>query len=67
MTDLLGKPVPVRRLLRKQTGMLEVEGLQVKSQVPIVNAPLLRKIEKLPLAAASGAAVIVGIGLFPAA
>ena len=64
-TDDPGKPVPVDGLLGKQTCMFEVERLEPEREVPVVDRPLFGKIDKLPLAAALFAAVVVRVGLFP--
>ena len=64
--DQVRKPVPVCRLLRKQSGMFETEWLQVESQRFIMNLPLLREIEKFPLAAAFFTAVIMSVFVLPA-
>ena len=66
IADLVTKPVPVDCLLRKQSGMLEAEWFQVEGEMFIMEIPLLRKIKKLPFAAALFAAVIMCVHVFPA-
>ena len=41
--DQTGEPVPVHRLLREQTGMLEAEGLQMEGQRISLTAGFLLK------------------------
>ena len=45
--------------------MFEAERLQVKSQVMILNLPLLRKMEEFPFTAALFTAVIVSVFVLP--
>ena len=59
--NFFGKPVPVSGLFGKQSCVLEIKGLQVKSQIPVMDGPLLREIEKFPFAAAFFASVIMGV------
>ena len=64
------KPVPVDSLLGKKTGVLEMKGLQMKCEVPVIFAvicdvPFLWKPEKFPFSAALRASVIVPVWLFP--
>ena len=69
--NLAGKPVPVGRLLREQSGMLERKRLELESQadprhlIPVTDRPLLRQVEKFPFPAAPGRSVIVSVGMFP--
>ena len=65
LPDLFCAPVPVYRLLRKETGVFETERLQMEGQIPVVDAPLPGKIEKLPFAASPAAPVVMRIGMFP--
>ena len=59
------EPVPVDSLFREQSGVLEIKGLEPEGEVPVVDRPLLRKVEELPLAAALAAAVVVRVGVSP--
>ena len=64
------EPVPVRRLLRKKSRVLERERLQMKRQrffdgSRVLNGPLLRQIEEFPLSAAFAAAVIMCVRMLP--
>ena len=65
IADLIREPFPVRRLFREQSGVFEIERLQVKGQIFIMNLPLLREIEELPFSTAFFAAVIVRIPVLP--
>ncbi len=60
------KPVPVRRLFRKQTGVLETERFKVEGQFFVPDTPFIRQVEKFPFAAAPGASVIMSVPFFPA-
>ena len=64
--NLLTDKIPVRRLLRKHTGMLEIHGLDVKGQViPIFDLPAFRQMVVCPVAAAGVGADISGVKLPP--
>ena len=67
VTDDLREPRPVHRLLREEPGVLEAERLQQERQVQrvVADAPLLRQVEELPLAASAVAPVVVRIRLPP--
>ena len=66
LADEARHPVPVHRLLREQAGVLEAGGAHVELQLAILHAPALRQLfEELPLAAALGGAVVVGVRLRP--
>ena len=76
--DQTGEPVPVHRLLREQTGMLEAEGLQMEGQrirltggfllkrQGVMDRPLVRQPEELPFSAALGTSVVMTVLLLPA-
>lgn len=59
--------VPVGRLLRKNSGVLKIHGLDVKGEpVRVVQQPALRQVPDLPPAAAGGGAVVLGVEPAPA-
>ena len=64
--DLLHGEVPVGGLLRKEAGVLEVHGLDLKRQVLVADRPALRQLSLVPVAAAGGGAGIPGVGGLPA-
>ena len=74
LPDQAGAEVPVHCLLRKDAGVLEGKGLQVKMNLSfgfagknvIRDAPLFGKIEEFPLSASLLGTVIVGVGALPA-
>ena len=66
ITDLITKPVPVGRLLRKQACVLKAKRFQMESQILIMNIPLLRQIKELPFSAAFLTSVVMTIHMFPA-
>ena len=57
----LGKKQPLIRLVGEQNSVGLNKWLQVKSQIPVMDGPLLREIEKFPFAAAFFASVIMGV------
>ena len=65
LCHLAADKIPVGRLFGKDAGVFETHGLDLKSQIFIVNVPAFRQMENLPPAAALIRAVIDGIGLFP--
>ena len=65
--DLLLGEVPVGRLLGKQSGVLEVHGLDVEGEAAIGHCPALRHGFVLPLPAAGGGAGVAACVLLPAA
>ena len=78
LMDQTGEPVPVHRLLREQTGMLEAEGLQMEGQrirltggfllkrQGVMDRPLVRQPEELPFSAALRTSVVMTVFLLPA-
>ena len=78
LMDQAGEPVPVHRLLREQTGMLEAEGLQMEGQrisltggfllkrQGVMDRPFIRQMEELPFSAALGTSVVMTVLLLPA-
>ena len=59
------EPVPVDGLLGEESRVFEVEGFETEGEVLVPDRPFLREIEKLPLAAALAAAVVVRVGILP--
>ena len=67
VADFLGEPVPVDGLLGKESGVLEARRVDAKGERAVTDVPLLGKfLAILPLAAASFAAVIETVPVFPA-
>ena len=78
LMDQTGEPVPIHRLLREQTGMLEAEGLQMEGQrisltggfllkwQGVMDRPFIRQMEELPFSAALGTSVVMTVFLLPA-
>ena len=63
--DELREPVPVDRLFGEKAGVFEAEGFEPEGQISVMDAPVIRKVKKLPFAAAFFAAVIVCVGTAP--
>ena len=59
------EPVPVCRLLREETGVLETEWLQVECELFVIYGPLLWQTEEFPFPAALIASVIVTVEFIP--
>ena len=59
------EPVPVCRLLREETGVLETEWLQVECELFVIYGPLLWQTEEFPFSAALVASVIVTVEFIP--
>ena len=59
VSDLFPEPIPVGSLFREKTCVLEAEWFQIKGQIVltmaqgILDGPLLRQVEELPLAFSS--------------
>ena len=66
LPDLLLGPVPVGGLLRKQAGVLEVHGLDIKGEAAVGDGPPLRHRLVLPLSPAAGGAGIPARVALPA-
>ena len=66
IADLIAKPVPIHRLLRKKPGMLKTKRFQIKGKSLIMNIPLLGQIKKLPFTAALLTSVIMPVHMLPA-
>ena len=65
LPDLFHGPVPVRSLLRKKAGVLEVHGLDVEAELPIADLPGRWQTSLVPAAAAGFAAAIAGVPVVP--
>ena len=61
----LTEPVPVCRLLREETGVLETEWLQVECELFVIYGPLLWQTEEFPFSAPLVASVIVTVEFIP--
>ena len=62
---LIGKPVPVYRLLGKQAGVLELKRFYMELQITIADGPFFRQTGKFPAAAAACAAEVVAVRTLP--
>src|SRR5690554_280666 len=61
-----GHPIPVDRLLREKTGMLEARGLHPEPEIAIGNGPAFRHgLFKFPLAAPASAPVVDAVDILP--
>ena len=65
LADLFLHPVPVCRLLREETGVLETEWLQVECELFVIYGPLLWQTEEFPFSATLVASVIVTVEFIP--
>ena len=57
--------IPVHRLLREKSRVLEVHGLYVEGQFPVSHLPALRQGSLVPLSSAGGGSLVSGRRAFP--